>query len=332
MLSCLQGKVVGRENAVEVKQKWRFAFIVHPRNLDEILLKYPLLRSLPRDRVAAILKRMRPFPVSPIVRFKESDAEELGWLLATPLTPDLMEKDPDLARRKIHDAVEIAQQSGANLVGLGGWNASLSHHGRDLSHSQIAVTTGLTMTVATILSDIAEIFRWKGILMREATVAVVGSGGAVGRAARLQLQGKVKRLLSLSAQQKERSCIQEVDLVLVATRAMGPVLDPEDLKKGAIIYDVSQPSNVPSDLCAARPDIVALQGGLVRTPGIDYGPFLGLPPETAFACLAETVLLSLEGKLPKSPQGAISPVRVREMPERAKRYGFISAMKLGGKA
>lgn len=313
---------------MEVKQKSRFAFIVHPRNLDEIFLKYPLLRSFSRDRVAAFLKRMQPFLVSPIVRFEESDAEELGWLFATPLTPDLIEEDADLARQKIHDAVEMAQQAGANLVGLGGWNASLSHHGRDLAHSQIAVTTGLIMTVATILSDIAEILRWKGIPMREATVAVVGSGGAVGRAAKLELQGVVKRLFSLSAQEKERSCIREADLVLVATRAVGPVVYPQDLKDAAIIYDVSQPSNVPTDLSDTRPDVVVIHGGLVKTPGFDYGPFLGLPPETAFACLAETLLLALEGKLSDGAAGIDSSDRVNEIAEKAQRYGFVSAMKL----
>lgn len=312
-----------------VKQKWRVAFVLHPRNLDEIFSKYPTLRSFSYDRLAAVLKRMRPFPVSPIMRFTKTAAEELGWLLANPLTPDLIQGDPDLARRKIQQAIELAQQAGADVVGLGGWNASVSDRGRDLAHSRITVTTGLTMTVATILNDVAAICKWKGLAMREATVAVVGSSGAIGRAVRLNLRAPVKRLISLSAQDKERTCIRQADLVVVATRAVGPVVCPQDLKDGAIIYDISQPSNVPTDLSATRPDVVVIHGGLVKTPGFDYGPFLGLPPETAFACLAETVLLALEGRPSDGAAGINSSEGVvNEIAEKAQRYGFVSAIKL----
>lgn len=313
---------------MEVKQKWRFAFIVHPRNLDDVFLKYPLLRSFPPERVRASLEQMPPCLLSPVMRFNESEPKELGWLLAILLTPDLIEGNPDLARQKIHEAITAAKQAGATLVGLGGWNASLARDRQEFLPYQVTVTTGLKMTVATILSDLGELCRWKGIPMAEATVAVVGSAGAVGRATILELKGKVKSLVSLSAQEKDRSCVREADLVVVATRALGPVLHAEDFKEEAILYDVSQPSNLPADLCVARPDLVILQGGLVKTPGIDCGPFLRLPPETAFACLAETVLLALEGKLSDGAAGIDSSDRVNEIAEKAQRYGFVSAMKL----
>src|SRR3989304_6559718 len=120
------GKIIGRENPMEVKQKWRFAFIVHPRNLDDVFLKYPLLRSFPPERVRASLEQMPPCLLSPVMRFNESEPKELGWLLAILLTPDLIEGNPDLARQKIDEAITAAKQAGATLVGLGGWNASLA--------------------------------------------------------------------------------------------------------------------------------------------------------------------------------------------------------------
>lgn len=313
---------------MEVKQKWRFAFIVHPRNLDDVFLKYPLLRSFPPERVRASLEQMPPCLLSPVMRFNESEPKELGWLLAILLTPDLIEGNPDLARQKIHEAITVAKQAGATLVGLGGWNASLARDRQEFLPYQVTVTTGLKMTVAITLSDVAEILGRKGIPMGEATVAVVGSGGAIGRAVRLKLQAAVKRLFSLSAQDKERSCVREAELVLVTTRAVGPVVYPQDLKDAAIIYDVSQPSNVPTDLSDTRPDVVVIHGGLVKTPGFDYGPFLGLPPETAFACLAETLLLALEEKV-SGPSRVTSPGSVTEIAKKAEEYGFVSALKLG---
>ena len=44
-----------------------------------------------------------------------------------------------------------------------------------------------------------------------------------------------------------------------------------------------------------RPDVLAIEGGVVRVPGqVDFGFDFGFPDQTAYACMSETMLLALE--------------------------------------
>ena len=94
------------------------------------------------------------------------------------------------------------------------------------------------------------------------------------------------------------SGLEDADVVLVATSSDQALIRAEHLKRGAIVCDVTRPSNVAGDLPDRRPDVMVFDGGLVEFPEpLRFGPDLaGSPPGVALGCLAETALLAMEGE------------------------------------
>ena len=47
---------------------------------------------------------------------------------------------------------------------------------------------------------------------------------------------------------------------------------------------------------AKRPDVLVIESGEIELPGNPEMKNIGLPPKVAYACLAETIVLALEGR------------------------------------
>lgn len=91
------------------------------------------------------------------------------------------------------------------------------------------------------------------------------------------------------------SFLPELDVILVATSSIGELLHPELIKSGAVICDVSRPANVGKIVEQRRPDVLVIEGGLVKFPEeLSFGQNLGYKPGVNLACLSETILLTLE--------------------------------------
>jgi hypothetical protein len=108
----------------------------------------------------------------------------------------------------------------------------------------------------------------------------------------------------------------ECDLIITATSAFGQrVLDITQCKPGAVVCDVARPPDINPAEAALRPDVLVIESGEVLIPGdIDFGYDIGLPPKTAYACLAETALLAMEGKFEDYTLGRnIQMDRVKEI-------------------
>jgi predicted amino acid dehydrogenase len=81
-------------------------------------------------------------------------------------------------------------------------------------------------------------------------------------------------------------------------------------------------------VAAARDDVLVIDGGMVAVPGqVDFHFNFGFPPGMAFACMAETMALALEGRWESYTLGKdLSVAQVEEMARLAAKHGF----KLGG--
>jgi hypothetical protein len=92
--------------------------------------------------------------------------------------------------------------------------------------------------------------------------------------------------------------VGEMDLIITTTSSFRRrVLDVSLCKPGAVICDVARPSDVQQSDAALRPDILVIESGEILLPGNpDFGFDIGLPPGTAYACLSEAALLSMEGR------------------------------------
>jgi len=119
--------------------------------------------------------------------------------------------------------------------------------------------------------------------------------------------------------------LRDCDLIVTATSAFGQrVIDISQCKPGAVICDVARPPDINDAEAALRPDVLVIESGEVLIPGdIDFGYDIGLPPKTAYACLAETCLLAMEGRFEDYTLGRnIEMERVKEIYKLFKKHGF----------
>jgi NAD(P)-dependent dehydrogenase (short-subunit alcohol dehydrogenase family) len=119
--------------------------------------------------------------------------------------------------------------------------------------------------------------------------------------------------------------IGDCDLIVTATSAFGQrIVDITKCKPGAVICDVARPPDINKAEAALRPDVLVIESGEVLIPGdIDFGYNIGLPPKTAYACLAETALLAMDGRFEDYTLGRnITIERVKEIYTCSLKHGF----------
>ena len=70
---------------------------------------------------------------------------------------------------------------------------------------------------------------------------------------------------------------------------------PEHLRPGCIVCDVARPRDVSVRVAKERPDVLVIEGGVVKVPGdVKFNFNFGFPEQTAYACMSETIMLALE--------------------------------------
>lgn len=88
--------------------------------------------------------------------------------------------------------------------------------------------------------------------------------------------------------------VAQSDLIFLATSSPEELVQSRMVQPGTVICDLSRPANVSEEL-ARRSDVLVIDGGIVEVPGRpDLGFHFGLAPGLAYACMAETMMLSLE--------------------------------------
>jgi predicted amino acid dehydrogenase len=198
------------------------------------------------------------------------------------------------------------------------------------------------MMAVQAIRDAAKVM---GIKMEDATVAVVGATGSIGRvcaeliaeeAARTLLIARDEQKLAdlrdrLQVRARSELCIstkmdvlKEAQLILTVTSAIHDVIRPEHLQPGSVVCDVARPRDVSAMVAAARDDILVIDGGMVDVPGpVNFHFNFGFPEGKAYACMAETIALALEGRFEDYTVGKdITLERVREITAIAERHGF----------
>ncbi len=73
-----------------------------------------------------------------------------------------------------------------------------------------------------------------------------------------------------------------------------------------------------------RDDVLVIDGGMVEVPGpVNFHFDFGLPPGKAYACMAETMVLALEGRFEDYTVGKQFPLsQVEEIARLAQKHGF----------
>jgi predicted amino acid dehydrogenase len=118
--------------------------------------------------------------------------------------------------------------------------------------------------------------------------------------------------------------LADAQLILTVTSAIHEVIRPEHLQPGSVVCDVARPRDVSAMVAAARDDILVIDGGMVDVPGpVDFHFNFGFPPGKAYACMAETIALALEGRFEDYTLGKhLTRERVEEISAMAAKHGF----------
>jgi len=326
----------------------RFAFTVHPTDISFVQRRWPVTRHVPHSLTERVLSFKRPFKVSDISGVETPYNTATGLLVAIPLTTRMWHELPEeFLIRRVVEACQIAERQGARIIGLGAHSAIPGDAGREIARRVgIPVTTGNTYTVVAALEAVAEGARLMGKEIRKARIAVVGATGSIGACCvrmlardcpNLILVGRsVDRLKDLSERvlletgtlchiaTDIKATLPMADVVITVSSAMEAIIDPADLKPGAVVCDVAIPRDVDRRIAAARDDVLVIDGGLISVPGdlkLNYD--VGLPPGIAWACLSETMLLALEERYePFSLGRDLSLAKVDEIRALARKHGF----------
>ena len=248
--------------------------------------------------------------------------------------------------RKIIQTGRLAEKLGAQILGLGAFTSVVGDAGVTIASAlDIPVTTGDSYTVTVAVDALQEAARVMDIPLQEATVAVVGATGAIGQVCAELLSEEVGRLYLIGRRPEALEALRDrlapraraelivsttmdvlsrARLILTVTSATHDVIRPEHLQPGSVVCDVARPRDVSAMVAAARDDILVIDGGMVDVPGpVDFHFNFGFPPGKAYACMAETFALALEGRFEDYTLGKhLTRERVEEISAMARKHGF----------
>ena len=326
----------------------RFAFIIHPLRIDDFARKYPITRWLPRTWVEQAFKRVPPRLVSRISGIRSATgARAEGWFVGLLLTPrTLLQSDLTFVYRRLHQCAELAHRLGAKVIGLGAFTAIVGDQGVTMAkHSPIAVTTGNSYTAATGVDGALLAAERMDIALDQAHAVVIGATGSIGavcsrllakRVPQVTLvarrMGPLEQLQDIIRSESDaevlissdvRTALADGDIVVTVSSAADVIIEPEDLKTGSVVCDVARPRDVSPLVYERRHDVLVIDGGVIQIPEGDFGFDFGMPPGLCDACMAETIILALEGRYENFTLGRdLALEQVEEINALARTHGF----------
>lgn len=256
--------------------------------------------------------------------------EAEGWLITVGGTPkQMLSHSPEFTYKRLLQAAKMSKRLGAQIMGLGAFTKVVGDAGKTVAKlADIPVTTGNSYSASGALWAAADAVRRMGLIKVDkgkklkAKTMVVGATGAIGSVCcRLlamaftdvyMVDVRHSKLLALKESMlgdtpdvhveistRADKFLSDMDVIVTATSAGGgkSVIDIMKVKPGCVITDVARPLDLSPQDVAKRPDVLVIESGEILLPGDNVEMRdIGLPPRVAYACLAETIVLALEGR------------------------------------
>jgi predicted amino acid dehydrogenase len=331
----------------------RFGFLIHPLGMQDVVRYAPNARGKREALVSKILEWMPPYQASVVTGVRSQAVSTCieGHFITVPMLPQqFLHKDRDWVFAKVLQGALLAQSQGAQIVGLGGYTSMVGEAGKAIAERlEVGVTSGNSYTVVAAMEATLAAARAMDLDLSRCNVAVVGATGAIGAVCSRLLSRQVARL-SLVARSRSRlqalaekihgegRCavsidndlergIREADVIVTATASGGSIIRADCLKPGVVICDVALPHDVCREVARLRPDVLVVEGGVIEVPGeVEFHFDFGYPPGHSLACMAETMILTLEGRFEDYSLGrGLSLEKVQEISRLAQRHGFRTA-------
>ena len=317
------------------RRKSRFAFVIHPLSQKFFQSVEPLgtiAKVAPPvviDVMEKALAYAPPFTYCHVTGIRSpTGAEAEGWLISVGGTPkELMAHSPEFTYARLLAAAETARKLGAQVMGLGAFTKVVGDAGVTVAkQAPLPITTGNSYSASGALWAAHEALMQLGLTELDdqgrikGKAMVVGATGAIGSVcARLLAlssdelwlvspesakllalkhdieRGNPRAEIHVAATPNEH--LGDMDLIVTATSGAGKrVLDIMAVKPGCVITDVARPLDLSAEDVAKRPDVLVVESGEIQLPGEVKMKNIGLPTGVAYACMAETVVLALEGR------------------------------------
>ncbi|CAM5278653.1 hypothetical protein GCM10010329_78510 [Streptomyces spiroverticillatus] len=269
-----------------------------------------------------------------------------GEIRSLAHTADQLLRRPTAAREAVVAEVRALREAGADIVGLGGATSIVGDRGIWTAQQvDIPVTSGNSLTAYAAHEQLRTVARLIALPVEDTPVVVVGHPGSIALAVsrllladgfRLELVTRPSRrsaaalLAHLEPDHHERVTLcQDITQcyasprLYVAASSSGGVIDTARLHPGSVVVDVALPKDAPS--APLRRDVAVVDGGLVSAvDGVVFGDGdLPAPTQQLNGCLAETIVLALEGTTESWSLGRDLDVdAVRRIGTLAARHGF----------
>ena len=340
----------------------RFAFVIHPLS-QKYLAKTPPLDWIAKVAPAPVMDWVEkavaytpPFVYSKVTGIRSpTGVEAEGYLITVGGTPrQIMAHGPEFTYRQLLAAAEQAKRLGAQIMGLGAFTKVVGDAGITVAkRAPLPITTGNSYSASGALWAAHDAARRLGLVAigpsgkMQGKAMVVGATGAIGSVCARLLAKAVDELYLVAPETAKLLSLKEsilketpdailhlsaaadrnlgdMDMIVTATSGAGKrILDIMKVKPGCVITDVARPLDIPASDVAKRPDVLVIESGEIHLPGEVKMKDIGLPPGIAYACLAETIVLTLEGRFENFTLGRnIEWEKVREIYKMGLRHGM----------
>jgi len=341
----------------------RFAFVIHPlsqeyfKNVKPIELLSQVSPPIFMDTLEKVMAYAPPFVYSKVTGIRSPNGVETeGWLISVGGTPrEIMSHSPEFTYRRLLDAARMAKSLGAQIMGLGAFTKVVGDAGLTVARrAPLPITTGNSYSASGALWAAHDALLRLGLVHVPARgqkvrfkAMVVGATGAIGSVCARMLatvaeeaylvSPETAKLLSLKESilketpdaklflsSRADKDIADMDMIVTATSGAGKkVLDIMQVKPGCVITDVARPLDLPPSEVAKRPDVLVIESGEILLPGRVSMKNIGLPRNVVYACLAETIVLALEGRFENFTVGRnIEWEKVREIYRLGRKHGM----------
>jgi predicted amino acid dehydrogenase len=241
---------------------------------------------------------------------------------------EMLSRSPEFTYRRLLQAAKMAEKMGAQIMGLGAFTKVVGDAGITVARrASLPITTGNSYSASGALWAAADAMRRMGLVKQQTQQkgggqdhgdrrlglhrlgqrAFAGHGVRRGLLAGRTLSKLDELKASILKETPDakvftttdyNELLGDMDMIVTSTSGAGKeILDIMRVKPGCVITDVARPLDLPASDVAKRPDVLVIESGEIELPTKVKGmKSIGLPPNVIYACLAETIVLALEGR------------------------------------
>lgn len=335
----------------------KFGFIAHPTTQAELemLSVYQDLQDLELAKLVDFIgektdEEKKNIDLLHFSRIQSpAGGEAQGKITYIPLLPAEIIDRQEEALQMIVDAARDLEAWGAEVIGLGAYTAVIGGRGVQVQAElkKATITTGNSFTTYTSLKTLELVLDHLHLQLAGQTVILVGFPGSIILALAYLLAPRVKKLVLVGRKESkyfadlladlhqknptlELECCNELTkalelgrVVLTAT-STGNIIEQSWLQPGTVVIDIAEPKDM-IQASGERDDILIVDGGRCSLEeSVKIDGLLGKFIQTGFyGCVAETILLALEGRKESFSLGRqLPPEKVLEIGAIGVKHGF----------